>query len=101
MVSSKAILVGFGVLAVSLFQPCLAAPFSSDATLAQTTPSYDSGLFRRAEPQNFYLRIMPLGASITAGEHEPEDDEGEEWLSEVSPRQAPLGGLEGQHGRQL
>lgn len=76
MVSSKAILVGFGVLAVSLFQPCLAAPFSSDATLAQTTPSYDSGLFRRAEPQNFYLRIMPLGASITAGEHEPEDDEG-------------------------
>lgn len=76
MVSSKAILAGFGVLATSLLQPCLAIPFSSNATSAQVTPSYDNALFRRAEPQDFYLRIMPLGASITAGEHEPDDDKG-------------------------
>lgn len=33
-------------------------------------------LYRRAEPQDFYLRIMPLGASITAGNPAaPGDDE--------------------------
>lgn len=76
MVSAKAILAGFGVLAGSLIQPCLAIPLSSNVALAQTAPNYDNGFFRRAEPQDFYLRIMPLGASITAGEHKPEDDEG-------------------------
>ena len=75
MVSSKAILAGFGVLAVSFIQPCLAFPFSSNVTLSQTTPNYDNALFKRAEPQDFYLRIMPLGASITAGEHAPDEDE--------------------------
>lgn len=76
MASAKAILAGFGVLAGSLIQPCLAIPLSSNVTLAQTTPNYDNGLFKRAEPQDFHLRIIPLGASITAGEHEPEEDEG-------------------------
>lgn len=36
---------------------------------------YDA-LHRRADPQDFYLRIMPLGASITAGDPKAPGDEG-------------------------
>lgn len=40
-----------------------------------TSPNYDGQLLRRAEPRDFYLRIMPLGASITAGDPSPPDDD--------------------------
>ncbi|MBE3045471.1 hypothetical protein IMZ48_23575 [Candidatus Bathyarchaeota archaeon] len=68
MVSSKAILAGLGALAVGLIQPCLAFPFSSDLAVAETTSNHDDGLFKRADKPGVYLRIMPLGASITAGD---------------------------------
>lgn len=41
-------------------------------------PRYEEygSLYRRAEPQDFYLRIMPLGASITAGDPAAPGDDG-------------------------
>lgn len=73
MVSSKAILAGFGVLAVPLIHPHgWPFPFTFNTTLSQATPDYDNVLFKRAEAQGFYLRILSLGASITAREHAPE-----------------------------
>jgi hypothetical protein len=77
MVFLKAALAGFGVLLGTYLQPCQAFPFSQNTSLSQGySPSVDDGLLRRADPQDIYLRIMPLGASITAGEHEPADDIG-------------------------
>lgn len=77
MVSFRSGLAGFGAVVALLLQPCVALPYSSDLEPSQS-PNYDSmNLFGRAEPRDFYLRIMPLGASITAGEHGPvEDKEG-------------------------
>lgn len=55
MGSSTAIFAGFGVLAESVTQPCLAFPFTSNITVSQTTPDYDNVHFKRAEAQDFYL----------------------------------------------
>ncbi|RYP05273.1 hypothetical protein DL764_003934 [Monosporascus ibericus] len=77
MVSLKSTLVSFGVLLGPHIYPSLAFPFSNNITVSQGyPPNYEYDLLKRAGPRDFYLRIMPLGASITAGEHEPADDLG-------------------------
>lgn len=60
MVCFKVALARFGLL-YSLFLPIGAVPFENNSSY-----SYDHGLSRRAG--DFYLRIMPLGASITKGQ---------------------------------
>lgn len=73
MVSFRTTLAGFGAVA-ALLQPCMALPHSAHLDVSQS-PNYDVSIFGRAQPPgDFYLRIMPLGASITAGEHGPADD---------------------------
>ena len=67
-----------GALLLSHLQPCLALPRGwVDWSDSAVTPNYDhaSNLFKRTNPGDFYLRIMPLGASITVGEPAPDDDE--------------------------
>ncbi|ROT40793.1 hypothetical protein SODALDRAFT_105063 [Sodiomyces alkalinus F11] len=74
MVSLKATLAGFGAVAALLLQPCAALPYSAGLEPSQS-PNYENiKLLKRADARDFYLRVMPLGASITAGEHGPEDD---------------------------
>lgn len=81
MVSFKA-LGGLGGLLLAHSCPARAHPSPEVASLSpvigdgpsQYTPNYDGGLHRRADAQDFYLRIMPLGASITKGDFPPEDD---------------------------
>lgn len=76
MVSLRAALTGFGAVAALLFQPCAAYPHSTHANASQS-PSYElASIVGRAEPRDFYLRIMPLGASITAGDWAHVDDPG-------------------------
>lgn len=66
----------FGTLLLSSFQPCLALP----ALTTGISPNYELNyerndvLLRRDKPQEFFLRIMPLGASIVAGENGPPED---------------------------
>ena len=72
MVFFKSEAAVFGTLLLSSIQPCIALPASPGFS-----PNYSNdALVQRADPQDFYLRIMPLGASITAGEEaDPEDKE--------------------------
>lgn len=73
MVSLKAAAAAIGAVLLSHSPACLAMP-TSDYN-PSFTPNYDRGLINRAEPQDFFLRIMPLGASITAGVPQPPDDD--------------------------
>jgi hypothetical protein len=57
------LLPGFGLGLLSLFSPAAAHPLFADMAGELST--------RDAVPGDFYLRIMPLGASITAGEFSP------------------------------
>lgn len=75
-VSAAGVLAVCSVLILSFFTTLLEARPSSDHTLLhnETLPVAleHPALERRAE--DFWLRIMPLGASITAGDFEPPDD---------------------------
>lgn len=79
MVSWKSAFAYLGVLLLYHHaRPCRAHPALNTISEAYT-PNYnyvrDVGVFSRAAPRDFYLRIMPLGASITAGAHgEGEND---------------------------
>lgn len=75
MVSFKAA-VAAGCVALLAHLPLnLALPTVQDVNVGGFTPNYDNGIFKRAEPKDFYLRVMPLGASITAGKPWPPDDD--------------------------
>jgi hypothetical protein len=75
MVSIRASLAGLCAI-VALLQPGAAHPRPSQVNAAQS-PNYGAAVIGRAEPRDFYLRVMPLGASITAGEHQAPEDESE------------------------
>jgi|SRR5687767_13305700 hypothetical protein len=60
--------LGFAALSLNLALSAYAYP----ADL--TSPNFDGQVLRRADPKDFYLRIMPLGASITAGDPSPPTD---------------------------
>lgn len=64
MVSFKAVFVACGLWALS--QVGQAVPTALSPNLQHDISPRD-GLVKRAKPGDFYLRIMPLGASITAG----------------------------------
>lgn len=70
MVALTSVLARIGVAALSLTlaPPAVAYPANF------TTPNYDAQVLKRADPQDYYLRIMPLGASITEGDPSPPDD---------------------------
>lgn len=68
MVCYKVALATCGIL-LSLFVPIGAVPVQND-----TLYSYDQSLKERGA--DFYLRIMPLGASITKGDPAPPDSHG-------------------------
>lgn len=58
--------ISYGLLPLlvsQLLQPSAAYPSS-----ANLIDEEYGGVYRRAKAQDFYLRIMPLGASITAGD---------------------------------
>lgn len=78
MVSFRAVIASLGLIAASKLPSCLAYPTENANVATSPNPQYNEGrLVRRAEPGDFYLRIMPLGASITAGSNFAPDDEGE------------------------
>ena len=61
---------GFGLGLLSFIEFAAARP--SNTTIVGDYELMNH-LTRRAEPGDFYLRVMPLGASITAGEYSPDD----------------------------
>lgn len=78
MVSLKATFAGFSAwLLLQHISSALAQPSSSPPheDLSHALNG-ESGLLRRADPPDFYLRIMPLGASITAGARSSPKDKG-------------------------
>ncbi|KAG9249745.1 uncharacterized protein F5Z01DRAFT_631089, partial [Emericellopsis atlantica] len=62
---------GFGLGVFTLLGPVAAHPFSPNTAVL---PDLGNHLSRRADPGDFYLRIMPLGASITAGDFSPSNE---------------------------
>lgn len=76
MVSFKTTVAGLALLFGTQVH-ALSIPVSSVAELSNGfSPNYENHLFSRADPKDFYLRIMPLGASITAGSNSPPEDTG-------------------------
>jgi hypothetical protein len=71
MVILTSYLARLGLAALSLNLALSAHAYPANLT----SPNYDAQLLRRADPREFYLRIMPLGASITAGDPSPPDDD--------------------------
>lgn len=71
MVAFTSVLARIGVAALSLASIPSAYAYPANCT----TLNYGDRVFRRADPQDFYLRIMPLGASITEGDPSPPDDD--------------------------
>lgn len=71
MVSFRAVVAGLGLAALAQIPSCLAHP-TANASLGHD-PYYDDELVKRAdgEEKPFWLRVMPLGASITAGTNGP------------------------------
>ena len=70
MVSFRAVLAGLGLVAVAQLPSCLAYP-TANASLGHDL-YYDNELIKREdEGKSFWLRVMPLGASITAGTNGP------------------------------
>lgn len=70
MVSFRAVLAGLGLAAVAQFPSCLAYPTANDSLGHDLY--HDDGLIRRDDgDKDFWLRVMPLGASITAGTNGP------------------------------
>ena len=59
---------------VSVLQTSIAHPYSPHSSPHEPR---DADLIKRATPGEFTLRIMPLGASITAGDNSPPDDTGQ------------------------
>lgn len=77
MVSFRAVLAGLGLATVAQLPSCLAFPTTN---LSLGYDLYDeNALLKRQEDDNekpFWLRIMPLGASITAGTNGPPGSDG-------------------------
>lgn len=81
MVSMKA-LGGLGRLLllhsclVFAYPPSYTPLFNSDTGAVSTryNSSHEGEINKRADSRDFYLRIMPLGASITKGDFPPKDD---------------------------
>ncbi|SPN96523.1 related to acetylxylan esterase [Cephalotrichum gorgonifer] len=70
MVAFTSVIAKIGVAALSLALVPSAYAYPTNLT----SPNYGAQNLRRAEPQDFYLRIMPLGASITEGDPSPPED---------------------------
>ncbi|KAF4983609.1 hypothetical protein FZEAL_1018 [Fusarium zealandicum] len=60
-------------LLLSAALPAIALPWLPTIPESPETLDYKSTIFARADPGDFYLRIMPLGASIVAGEYSQND----------------------------
>lgn len=70
MVSLKSAAAIVGAALLCHLPPCLASP----TNISLHAPDNGVGLLRRTEQRTPFPRIMPLGASITAGASEPPDD---------------------------
>lgn len=75
MVSLKAAAAIFGTALLCHLPPCLAGPIAPKVGLH--APNDGGNLLGRADERTPFLRIMPPGASITAGTNEPPDDKEE------------------------
>lgn len=71
MVSFRAVVAGLGLAALAQLPSCLAYP-TANSSLGHNL-YYDDELTKRADGDEkpFWLRVMPLGASITAGTNGP------------------------------
>ena len=67
------LLAGIGLVAFSVAGPVATNSLSAETSIV---PALDYALDRRADPGDFYLRIMPLGASIIAGDYSPPEKNG-------------------------
>lgn len=73
MLSFRPIAAVLGALLLSQ-QPCLALPTEYAGAHTEVSPNYEHGLHSRAEPKDFFLRILPLGASIINGKLGVDDE---------------------------